>query len=250
MNLSLCLSGGASRGAFHLGVLSFLEEQNIKINAYSGSSIGAVICASYASGVKAKEQLKIFKSKELKKSIKINPFFNGLLKIDMNNYIFEELLPVKNIEELTVPLYLCSYDLKNKQIKYFDKGNIKELCLASTAIFPLFKLAKYNNLTLLDGGLIDHLPVKPLKKHPYKILGIDLLPRKRKSNKKTLNPIKLTKRKIFKTWHEKLNYSISNTDYYLTSMELRNYKLFTFENLDTLFNLGYKEAENYFKKLK
>ena len=69
-NLALCLGGGAARGAFHLGVLDFCEQHNIDIKAYSGSSIGSIISASHASGINAREQLKIFSSKELRKSHK------------------------------------------------------------------------------------------------------------------------------------------------------------------------------------
>ena len=63
-NIALALGGGAARGAFHLGVLDFCEQNCIQIQAYSGSSIGAIISASHASGISAKEQLKIFNSKE------------------------------------------------------------------------------------------------------------------------------------------------------------------------------------------
>lgn len=66
MKINLVLSGGAARGAFHLGFLHCMEEQGIEINAYSGSSIGAIIATSHASGVRAKEQLEIFKSKDVK----------------------------------------------------------------------------------------------------------------------------------------------------------------------------------------
>lgn len=67
MNYALVLGGGAARGAFHLGFLHFCEENNIVINAYSGASIGAIISASHASGVRAKEQLEIFASNDVKK---------------------------------------------------------------------------------------------------------------------------------------------------------------------------------------
>lgn len=73
-NLALALGGGAARGAFHLGVLHFLEKNQIDIKAYSGSSIGSIISASHASGISAKEQLKIFASNDLKKAIKFNYF--------------------------------------------------------------------------------------------------------------------------------------------------------------------------------
>ena len=104
--LALCLSGGAARGAFHLGALAFFDEQNIKFEAFSGSSIGSIIAASYASGISPLEQLKIFKSKELKKCIKFNPYLNGLLKIDTTNPLIKELLPIAKIEDIPKPLYL------------------------------------------------------------------------------------------------------------------------------------------------
>ena len=53
--VSLCLSGGAARGAFHLGVLSVLEENNVQIKAISGSSVGALIGGSLACGKNSKE---------------------------------------------------------------------------------------------------------------------------------------------------------------------------------------------------
>ena len=54
-NIAIALGGGVARGAFHLGVLDFCEQHKIDIKAYSGSSIGSIISASHASGVKAKE---------------------------------------------------------------------------------------------------------------------------------------------------------------------------------------------------
>lgn len=98
MKLGLVLSGGAARGAFHLGVLQFLEEQNIKIDVYSGSSIGAIISVSHASGISAKEQLKIFSSNDIKQVLKFNYLNKGLLKIDTKHQILNELLPIKNLE--------------------------------------------------------------------------------------------------------------------------------------------------------
>ena len=90
-NLALALGGGAARGAFHLGVLDFCEQHNIVIQAYSGSSIGAIVSASHASGVTAREQLKIFSSKEMRQTLKFNYFRNGLLRIDASNKIIKEL---------------------------------------------------------------------------------------------------------------------------------------------------------------
>ncbi len=88
MKLALVLSGGAARGAFHLGVLAYLEDNNIEISAYSATSIGAIIACSHASGIKAREILEIFKSKEVKDTLKFNYLNKGLIKVDENHPVF------------------------------------------------------------------------------------------------------------------------------------------------------------------
>ena len=247
MSLALVLSGGAARGAFHLGVLHFLEKQNIKITAYSGSSIGAIISVSHASGISAKEQLKIFSSKELKGVFKFNYLNKGLLKIDTNHPILNELLPIKKLEDLPKKVFINAYDLKSKQIFYFDKGNSHKLCMASSALIPLFKPIKYKNMELIDGGLFDNMPIKPLLNSNHEIYTIDLMPSSNIFNeKKSYNPIKKLKRKVFTQLIENTKYSIEHTNHYVSSPEIRAFKMFTFKELKNCFNLGYKEAQKHF----
>lgn len=243
MKLGLVLSGGAARGAFHLGVLTFLEEQNIKIDAYCGTSIGSIIAASHASGICAKEQLKIFKSSELKKVIKFNYFKKGIMKLDEKNKILKELLPFENLEDLNKPVFINAYDTKKKQMHYFNKGNIINLCMGSSALIPFFKPISYNNMSLIDGGLFDNIAVRPLLNKDYKILSLDAMPRGRSNNKLKLNPLKLIKKRVFKTLHQNLNFSISKSDYYLTSLALKEHKFLSFKDLDACYNIGYKEAQ-------
>ena len=60
LKISLALSGGAARGAFHLGVIAALERNNVEIAAVSGTSIGAVIAVSVGSRVSAFDMLRLF----------------------------------------------------------------------------------------------------------------------------------------------------------------------------------------------
>ena len=120
-NLALALGGGVARGAFHLGFLDFCETHNIDIKAYSGSSIGAIISTSHASGVKAKEQLKIFSSKEIRQVLKFNFFRNGLLKIDSTNKIIKELLPIEENSEaefISEHYYGYTISSRKKTVEY------------------------------------------------------------------------------------------------------------------------------------
>ena len=245
-NLALALGGGVARGAFHLGFLDFCETHNIEIQAYSGSSIGAIISASHASGVKAKEQLKIFSSKELKQAIKFNFFKNGLLKIDHTNKIIKELLPIENIEDIPKPLWISAYDLKKKELHYFNSGDTLTLCMASSALVPVFKPISYKEMLLIDGGLFDNIPIKPLENRGYDIYAIDLFAKRNEHKTKKFNPIKSIKKSIFKQLHSNHKYSLENTNYYLGSPHIKNFSLFTFQELEECFKLGIKEAQNHF----
>jgi NTE family protein len=245
-NLALALGGGAARGAFHLGALHFLEKNKIDIKAYSGSSIGSIISASHASGISAKEQLKIFASNDLKKAIKFNYFKNGLFKIDYSNKIINELFPIKKLEELPKPVYVNAYDIKKKKLHYFSSGDVVTLCMASSALIPLFKPIKYKNMYLIDGGLFDNVPIKPLEDKGYDIYAIDLFPKRKSNKKKKTSLLTSFKRNFFKTLYKNHSYSISNANFYLGSTHIRSFSLFTFKELDDCFNLGFKEAQNHF----
>ncbi|MBU0925906.1 patatin-like phospholipase family protein [bacterium] len=245
-NLALALGGGAARGAFHLGVLDFCEEHNIQIKAYSGSSIGAIISASHASGISAKEQLKIFSSKDIRQSLKFNYFRNGLLKIDSSNNIIKELLPIEKLEDIPKPIWVNAYDLKKKELHYFNSGDTITLCMASSALVPLFKPVSYEGMSLIDGGLFDNIPIRPLLNKNYDIYSIDLFAKDNQIKKRNLNPLKNFKKSLFKQLHENHKHSVENTSYYLGSKHIRSFSLFSFKELEECFNLGFKEAQNHF----
>ncbi|MGB6328140.1 MAG: patatin-like phospholipase family protein [Halarcobacter sp.] len=246
MNLALVLSGGAARGAFHLGILAYLEDNNIEISAYSGSSIGAIIACSHASGVKAREILTIFRSDEIKETLKFNYLKKGLLKIDEKHPIFDKLLPIKKLEDIPKKVFINAYDLNSKKVFYFDKGDTHKLCLSSAALIPIFRPISYEKYNFIDGGLFDNIPIKPLENKSYDIYSIDLMPSSKKHRKRTFNPIKILKKKLFETRLKNAIYSKQHSDVYITHERLRETEMFTFKGLEETFEFGYKEASKYF----
>ena len=248
MNLALVLSGGAARGAFHLGILAYLEDKNIKISVYSGSSIGSLIACSHASGLKARDILKFFKSDEIKKTLKFNYFNKGLIKIDENNALLDKLLPIKRLEDIPKKVFVNAYDLNSKKLLYFEKGDTHKLCLASCALIPIFRPIKYKNYELIDGGLFDNIPIKPIENKGYEICSIDLMPRPslRVKEKIKFTPYKNLIRKLFATRFKNGNYSIKHSNVYITNEKLREIDMLTFKGLQETFDFGYEEAKKYF----
>ncbi len=246
MKLALVLSGGAARGAFHLGVLAYLEDKAMPISAYSGCSIGAIISCSHASGIEARKMLEIFKSNEIKKTLKFNYFKKGLIRIDKEHHILDKILPIKELENLPKKVIVNAYDTNTKKVLYFDKGDTQTICMASSALIPIFKPIHYKGHNLIDGGLFDNIPIKPLENRNYTIYSIDLMPKSTNTNKRGFNPLKPIKKRVFRTRFENAAYSIKHSDVYITNQKLRHINMYTFKGLQESFDLGYKEAPKYF----
>ncbi len=111
---------------------------------------------------------------------------------------------------------------------------------------PTFKPIKYKNMYLIDGGLFDNVPIKPLEDKGYDIYAIDLFPKRKSNKKKKTSLLTSFKRNFFKTLYKNHSYSISNANFYLGSTHIRSFSLFTFKELDDCFNLGFKEVQNHF----
>jgi NTE family protein len=240
--ISLVLSGGAARGAFHLGVLQALNELEIPVRAISGASIGAIVGAFYLAGKTPIEIFDFFDSNKFRKVLKFNIHKGSLFRVDMEHKIFDEMLcGVKNIEELSRPLHVSVTDIKKGAVVYHNNGNIKKLVYASGALYPIFGLVDTDEGRFIDGGLMDNFPIEPLLNTKYPILGVNLHPN-------VYNPKQfIAIRAMFlASMVHGMEDKIKKCDYYLAPEELTNYNILSLKKLDKLFTLGYKETKKIF----
>jgi len=240
--ITLCLSGGAAKGAFELGVLSVLEEHGVTIKAISGVSIGAVIGASLACGNSAKKTYEILSSKEYKKIFKFRPKNGILFDIDTQSAIIKKLLPKQNFDELTIPLHIAVTDLLHARVVYMTSGDLHKSVLASSAISPLFAPVVIDGVYYSDGGIIDNFPVQELQQYEYPIVGINLYP-----NLKTLprSFMSWVKKNIFLAWHSHNLEKNALCDYCFSSPKLSELKTFGFRDVQKGYDLGVEEAKRY-----
>ncbi len=249
MKINLVLSGGAARGAFHLGVLEAMDRLGFEIERISGSSIGAIIATSYASGIAPKEQLEIFYGDEFKKIFKFNYFNRGLFRIDEHQAIIEKLSPVKKLEDLSIPVYIAAIDLISGEVLYFNKGDSSMLCIASCSLVPLFKPVNYLGYELVDGGIMDNLPISPLLGFGEPIIGVDLHPMQIGFKNSLLG---ILERSMFLGWRASVKPQIKNCSLYISDGSLSDFSLFSFKKLQKMFDLGYERGsfllEEYLKK--
>lgn len=170
--IALVLSGGAARCVAHLGFLQAMEEAGIKPAVISGVSGGAIVGAFYCNGYSPKQILGLVQKTSILK-IFSPAWGTGFLKMDKAEKLFVDHLKIKNFEDLPIPLFITACDLNKSENIAFSKGDIIKPLVASCSIPPLFKAVNYAGRNLVDGGVLNNLPVEPVSVYKN-ILGINV----------------------------------------------------------------------------
>ena len=237
--VTLCLSGGAARGAYHLGVISVLEEYNIRIKAISGTSIGALIGASLACGRSADEIFDILKSKEFRSVFKLSLGKGYIFKLDHTAKVIDKIIDRAAFEELSIPLSVCVCDVADESALHCSSGeDLKELVLASCSIAPLFQPVSLHGKIYVDGGVVDNFPVEELQKYNTPIIGINLYPKQRNVPKSIIGWLK---KNIRTAWQSPYHAKSALCHLYLSNEKLNDVKIFSFRDLDKAYALGVKD---------
>ncbi len=172
----LGLGGGAVLGAAHVGVLRAIDELSVSVSMVSGTSIGSFIAALYAFGKTWKEIRDItFNLDWLDMSGLVLSQY-GLLSNRKFGGIVTELLGNKKIEEATLPLSIVATDIGTGRKVVFRKGDVSNAVMASSCIPGIFKPVEYADALLVDGVLVENVPVSPLLEDGAEsVICVDLL---------------------------------------------------------------------------
>jgi NTE family protein len=239
LKISLALSGGAARGAIHLGVIAALERNNVEIAAVSGTSIGAVIAVSVGSGVSAFDMLRLFKSRAFRKVFQFNYFKKGILRINEKATILKEIAPIDRLEQMKIPTFVTCVDLPSGEIVRFNEGETIKLAIASSALIPIFRPIVYENYTLIDGGFMDNLPVEPLLGLSYPVVSVNLFPLNTQPKSTIFSGLE---RAIYLSILASSKQQIEQSDLCISDSLLDDFGLFTFKQLEACFELGYRKG--------
>lgn len=183
MKVGIALGAGAAKGWAHIGILEKLEEAGIKFNFIAGTSIGALVGAIYAAG-----SLKQFKQDILDMDWKKVLFMldlvfprNGLIDGRKVVAFLKKYIPQENIEDLNIPFAAVSTDIYSGKEIVFTKGNVMEAIRASIAVPAVFTPVIKDDMCLVDGGLVNPLPVSVVKEMGAEfVFAVDLNYRRQK----------------------------------------------------------------------
>ena len=161
--LGLALSGGGARGLAHIGVLRVLEREGIPVDFLAGTSMGGVIAAGYAAGLSPddleKEALAVARTRRLLRLIDPALPNGGLIHGQRLLAYFEQHLGQRTFSDLRLPLALVAVDLNTRQEVVLREGPVALALRATTAVPGLLMPVEVNGWRLVDGGVLNNLPV-------------------------------------------------------------------------------------------
>jgi len=159
--IGLALSGGGFRGLVHAGILQALEEFDLKPQVIAATSFGGFIGAFYAAGHRPSQILSLFESFKVWPFLGSFPNQKGLVSIKPLRRLLQKYLP-STFESLHLPLTINATNLAKGESVYFSEGELIMPLLASASVPILFKPIQLNEQYLVDGGILNNLPVEPL----------------------------------------------------------------------------------------
>ncbi|MBU1333113.1 MAG: patatin-like phospholipase family protein [Gammaproteobacteria bacterium] len=174
--VALVLGSGGARGYAHIGVIEELEARGYEIACIAGCSMGAVVGGIYAAGkldayrdwTQSLDYLDVLRLLDVS-------FRLGAIRGEKVFGRIREIVGEMNIEDLRIPFTAVATDLTNQQEIWFQEGCLHQAMRASAAIPSLFTPVIQGKRMLVDGGLLNPLPIVPVvSSHCDLIIAVNL----------------------------------------------------------------------------
>ena len=195
--VGLVLGGGGARGAAHVGVLEVLEKLRVPVDCVAGTSMGALVSGAYAAGLTPREMRRQLAKADWSDMFQDNPSFseinyrnkaiskrfmpgsetgvgsNGVayrggvvagqkIKLFFNRLVNSDL-GEREIESLPLPLSIIATDIGTGERVVYREGSLTMAMRASMSVPGLLAPVNYQGRKLVDGGLVDNLPVNEVR---------------------------------------------------------------------------------------
>ena len=174
--VALVLGSGGARGYAHIGVIEALEARGYEIGCIAGCSMGAVVGGIYAAG-KLDEYREWTESLDYLDVLRLLDvsFRLGAIRGEKVFGKIHEIVGEIDIEQLAIPYTAVATDLTNQQEIWFQEGCLHKAMRASAAIPSLFTPVTQGSRMLVDGGLLNPLPIVPVvSSHCDLIVAVNL----------------------------------------------------------------------------
>jgi len=238
--IGLVLSGGGARGVAHLGVIKALEEHDITFDFISGSSAGAIVGALYASGHSVDDILKIVSEIKAFKLMQPALSWKGILNMDVVEKFLENYLKEDNFQALNIPLWVTATNLRTGKFESFNKGNLRRVICASSCIPVMFNPVEVNGELYIDGGILNNLPVDPIRDQSDIIIASHCNPVD--DNFEAKNVRFVMERALMMAITQNVYNRRGLCDYFIEPVGLEPFKVLDLNKSKKIFEIGYNHT--------
>jgi len=173
--VGVALSGGATLGAAHVGVLRALAEANVPIDLVSGTSIGAVAAALYAFDVPIDDIEEVALDMNWLSISSFAPSRLGLLANRRLGNVLRAHIGEPGFADARIPLAMIATDVSRGRRVVLDTGPVVPAVMASACVPGIFQPVEHDGALLIDGGIVENLPTSVLRPMGARtVIAIDL----------------------------------------------------------------------------
>ncbi len=238
--VALVLGGGGAKGAATVGVLKYIEKSGMPIDMVVGTSIGSIVGGLYCLGYNSEQLDSMFRSQEWA------DLFAGSLMGDSIVRSLRQMTGRRSFEDLPIPFRCVAVDVKGLREVVLSRGDLAQAMRASMAIPLVFKPVKMDGMVLVDGGVLNNLPVDVAKNMGADIvIAVDLTVNKHEDIERSgiLSLLRLDLKKY--------QQNCNDVDIYINP-NLRGYGAHDFspEKIAKMISLGEKAGKASLKSLK
>ncbi|SDB93774.1 NTE family protein [Raineyella antarctica] len=163
--VALALGGGGARGYAHIGVLEELDARGYRVTRIAGTSMGAIVGALYSAGNVSEFTDWVLELRHQRDVLRLlDPNISGpsTIKIERILARVNQMIGVERIEDLPIPFTAIATDLWARREVWFQEGPIDPALRATIAIPGVFPPIVLNGRLLVDGGIVNQVPVSVL----------------------------------------------------------------------------------------
>ncbi len=246
--LGLALSGGATRGFAHIGVLQALEDNKIRPDFLSGTSIGSFTAALFAFGIPLKEIRSIAQSMTPVKITKLKLSLLSLFSNEELGRLIQAKIGNARIEDSPIPLAILTVDIGSGEKVVMRRGEVAPAVMASNAVPGIYRPIYIDGRMMVDGGIAEDVPISPLRPMGAEVVvAVNLSAERRYSPPKDIIDIIFNAIDIAIDENTKLQARQADV---LIEPKLSHFPRLDVSNIDEIIAEGYRATEAKIEKIK
>jgi NTE family protein len=279
--IGLTLSGGGAKGLAHIGILKAIDSAGLSIDYITGTSMGSIIGALYASGYSADSIEKIARKIDWDLMLSNQSTLRNIIMEEKDEYgkydlelpwvnhffrlntgvlegqelwlkLSELLFPVhqiKDFNQLPIPFRCVATDLSTGEAVVLDSGELVSAIRASMAIPSVFTAVDYNGRRLVDGGVVRNFPVRDVREMGAQIVIGSNVSQGLLAAKKVNNALQVLLQVAFFREAEDTKLEVPLCDIYVQT-PLDKYSMGSFSSANEIIEAGKEEGRKLYPRLK